>query len=277
VLVTGASTGIGRACADHLAEIGFEVWAGARRACDVVASRSASGGMIKPLLLDVTEPASIAAAAQTLGESLSEQGLAGLVNNAGIAVSSPLEFVPLELLRRQLEVNVIGQVAVLQAALPLLRQARGRIVNMSSVSGLNAMPFLGPYACSKFALEALTDSLRLELRRWAISVSIVEPGVIATPIWDKARRRRQELDDKTPPEAATLYGDGLRAMARVARKAVETATPPSEVARVVAHALTASRPRTRYLVGAGSRWSWLFSKLPDRLRDLLVAHRLRLS
>ena len=173
VVVTGASSGIGRACALHLAALGLQVFAGVRRAEDGAALQAASSARLTPMLLDVADETSIRAATDTITAAVGEAGLAGLVNNAGIGVAGPLEFLPLAEFRTQLEVNVTGQLAVTQALLPLLRQGRGRIVNMGSIGGRIAAPFVGPYSASKFALEALTDALRMELRPWGLHVAIV--------------------------------------------------------------------------------------------------------
>jgi NAD(P)-dependent dehydrogenase (short-subunit alcohol dehydrogenase family) len=276
-LVTGASTGIGHACALGLARAGFHVFAGVRRPADGNALQAHSAGRITPVILDVTDAQSIAAAADLIATTIGEAGLAGLVNNAGIAVAGPLEFVPIQELRRQFEVNVLGQVAVTQAMLPLLRQGRGRIVTMGSISGRLAPPFLGPYAASKHALEALTDSLRLELRPWRIHVAIVEPGSIATPIWEKSRNAAVANFNHAPAQAHALYDAAVGAAQARVEQTVLTAAPPRLVVQAVLHALTAPRPRTRYLVGRGARLQALVVKLaPDRLRDWLVASSMRL-
>ncbi len=177
VLITGASTGIGEACALWLQDRGYRVFAGVRKSTDAEALQQKSKGHLTPVLLDVADEASIREAVQFV--LTQEPKLEGLVNNAGIAVAGPLEFVPLQELRRVLEVNVVGQVAVTQAFLPLLREARGRVVLMSSISGRVAAPLMGPYAASKFALEAIGDALRRELAPWGIEVSIIEPGNLA--------------------------------------------------------------------------------------------------
>jgi NAD(P)-dependent dehydrogenase (short-subunit alcohol dehydrogenase family) len=272
VVITGASTGIGEACAFHLDALGFRVFAGVRDPADGERLTRAASDRLVPVHLDVTDAVSVKAAAETVVHALGDAPLSGLVNNAGIAVASPLEFVPLDALRSQLEVNVIGQVAVTQAFLPSLRRSRGRIVNMGSVSGRFASPFMGPYSASKFALEALSDSLRLELRPWGIHVSILEPGVIATPIWRKSLLAADELATGMPEEAHTLYGRAIEAI----RQRVESigGVPAERVARVVAHALTARRPRTRYVVGRDARVAVGLSYLPTRMRDWLVAKRL---
>jgi NAD(P)-dependent dehydrogenase (short-subunit alcohol dehydrogenase family) len=269
VVITGASTGIGEACALHLDRLGFRVFAGVRRVEDGDRLAAWGSGRIVPLRLDVTDEASIRAAAETVERALGADVLGGLVNNAGIAVAGPLEYVPVEAVRRQLEVNVVGALAVIQAFLPLLRRGRGRLVNMSSVSGRFASPFLGPYAASKFALEALSDSLRVELRPWRIHVAIVEPGVIATPIWKKSLADAEEMLDGLPPEADERYGGAVEAI----RGGVSRirGIPADHVARVVAHALTARRPRTRYVLGRGARLRVGMSYLPTGVRDWIVA------
>ena len=260
VLVTGASSGIGEACALRLSRAGWHVFAGVRQRED--ADRLA-GERVEPVLLDVTDGDSIAAAAERLGE----RGLAGLVNNAGIAVAAPLEFMPPDQLRTQLEVNVIGQVAVTRAFLPHLRRACGRIVNVGSIAGRSALPFLAPYAASKHALEAVTDALRVELRPFGIEVAIVEPGSIATPIWRKGAENYQRIAAGLPEAMTELYGPRLAAFREAAAAAGRSGEPPDEVAKVVEHALTARRPKTRYVVGRDARRRLLVERLPDRLRD----------
>jgi NAD(P)-dependent dehydrogenase (short-subunit alcohol dehydrogenase family) len=189
VLITGASSGIGEATALRLAGAGWRVLAGVRSDADGDRLRAAGGERLEPVTIDITEPATIAAAAAELGD----EPLHGLVNNAGTALAMPLEFLPLDQLRRQLEVNLVGHVAVTQALLPNLRSARGRVVNVGSIAGRSALPFLGAYAASKHALEAVTDVLRVELRPFGIAVTVIEPGTIATPIWRKGGERFQEL------------------------------------------------------------------------------------
>ena len=255
---------------------GGRVFAGVRREADAQRLRSQASERLTPLLLDVADPEAIAAAARRVEEAVGEAGVAGLVNNAGIAVAGPLEIVPLAELRRQLEVNVIGPIAVTQAFLPLLRKARGRIVNMSSVSGRFAVPYLGPYAASKFALEA-DDSLRTELRSWGIHVALVEPASIATPIWEKSLAAAMELEAAARPELAAPYREDLDALRTAVQHAADTAMPVDRVVRAVLHALTARRPKTRYPVGLETRIAIrIFSWLPDRLRDWSLRKRLGL-
>ncbi|MDH4187017.1 MAG: SDR family NAD(P)-dependent oxidoreductase, partial [Nitrospira sp.] len=204
-------------------------------------------------------------------------GLGGLVNNAGIAIGSPLEVIPLAQLRKQLEVNVIGQIAVTQAFLPMLRRARGRIVNMGSIAGRGTIPLLGPYSASKYALEALTDALRLELQPWGIEVAIIEPGAIATPIWQKSGKTAEAMEALATEEEKALYGEMVRRIRDAVARSAERAIAPDAVVRAVHHALTASHPRTRYLVGADARLrAWMVKWLPDRLQDLVLTWILKL-
>ena len=272
VVITGASTGIGEACALHLDELGFRVFAGVRKAADGEALKGRASARLAPVSLDVTDERSIAAAVETVARSAGDTGLAGLVNNAGIAVAGMLEFMPLAALRNQLEVNVLGPIAVTQAFLPLLRKTRGRVVNIGSNSGLLSTPFLGAYCASKFALEALTDALRGELRPWGIQVSIVEPGNIQTPIWEKSSAAAKQLLDGLPQQAHELYGAAIEAVGKTAEKSAASAIPPAAVARAVTHALTAKRPKTRYRVGTDATVQALLARyVPDRMRDALIA------
>jgi NAD(P)-dependent dehydrogenase (short-subunit alcohol dehydrogenase family) len=210
--------------------------------------------------------------------------LQALVNNAGVAIAGPLEFLPLAELRRQLDINFTGQIAVTQAFLPLLRQARastrgdhraGRIVFMSSISGRSALPFTGAYAASKHALEAAADALRVELKPFGITVSLVEPGVVATPIWDTARAAGERNLEVMPPQVHEYYGRMLDALRRRAARGMK-GLPPEQVADVVAHALMSKRPHARYLVGRDARARvWLNRLLPTAARDRLIQAALR--
>jgi len=277
VVITGASTGIGAACAIGCARQGMTVFAGVREQQAGDALRAMGGPAIVPLNLDVTDSVSIAQAAGLVGERAGDAGLAGLVNNAGIAIGSPLELIPLPRLRHQLEVNVIGVVAVTQALLPLLRRARGRIVNMGSIAGRGTIPMMGPYAASKHALEALTDALRLELYPWGIEVSIIEPGAIATPIWNKSLKAAFEAEALVTAEGKHLYEEAARRVREAVDRSAQRAIPTDAVVRAVLHALTARRPRTRYLVGADAKARALMAKwFPDRLQDWILKKVLKL-
>lgn len=268
VLISGASTGIGKACALDLAGRGARVFAGVRRPEDGDALRAAGGSNVVPVRLDVTDGAAIAAAVEAIAMVNGERALSGLVNNAGIVVAGPLEFLPLDALRRGFEANVVGLLALTQACLPLLRVGRGRIVNMSSISGRFASPLLGPYAASKFAVEALSDSLRRELAPWGIPVALVEPGKVATPIWEKSAAAAQTLLDDLPAEANVYYAADIERSKGRAQRAARTGIPAETVAIVVHAALTAARPRTRYLVGRDARIGALMARwLPDRVLD----------
>lgn len=270
VVITGASTGIGRACALHLDAKGVRVFAGVRNEADGAALRESASDRLAPLVIDVTLSETIAAASRTIADAVGPQGLAGLVNNAGVFYGGPLELASVDEVRREFEVNVFGAIAVTQAFLPLLRAARGRIVNVSSVSGLLALPFYGPYSASKFALEAVSDSWRLELRPWGIAVAVVEPGMVDTPIGEKAVAVWRRIRDAAPPAARDLYGPIFDRVDRPFRRGI----PAERVAEAVEHALFARRPKLRYLVGKDAKTAGVLRKLPARLGDWLIARRL---
>jgi NAD(P)-dependent dehydrogenase (short-subunit alcohol dehydrogenase family) len=276
VIVTGASTGIGRATALDLVSRGFDVFAGVRREADGDSVAAESSGAVTPVILDVTDAATIDGAALRVTDAVGDGGLRGLVNNAGIAEPAPLEIMPIDALRRQLEVNVVGQVAVTQAFLPLIRSAQGRVVNISSVGGRVASPALGAYAASKFAIEALSDSLRMELHQWGIHVSVIEPGSFGTEIWRRGGEAADSTIERVPEEKRRLYADLIAAVRRLARRTEQRGRPPDAVVRAIVHALTASRPRTRYVVGTDARIQMALARLlPDRAYDALVRRMLR--
>ena len=270
VLVTGASTGIGEATVLRLRELGFDPVAAVRKEAD---AERLEGQGLRTARLDVTDAGQIAAARDALGD----EPLAGLVNNAGIAVGAPLEFLPIDRLRQQLEINLLGQVAVTQAFLPALRRGRGRIVNVSSIGGRVGLPLVGAYAASKFGLEGVSDSLRRELRTQGVDVILIEPGGVKTPIWKKGEKLADEMmGDEFPPEAERLYGSMIeRLRAETAKIERERGMEPREVAEVIGIALTASRPRTRYLVGRDAKIRGRMAKvLPDRVMDRLIGRAL---
>jgi NAD(P)-dependent dehydrogenase (short-subunit alcohol dehydrogenase family) len=271
VVITGSSTGIGAACALDLARRGFRVFAGVRSETDARRLQAEAIATLKPLSIDVTDAESIDGAAKSVADAVGHAGLAGLVNNAGIVVAGPLEILPIEQLRRQLEVNVIGHVAVTQAFLPLLRAARGRIVNVGSLNGSLAPPYLAPYAASKFALEALSDALRTELRNSGVAVSLIEPGAVETPIWEKSLAAADQLAEEVSPEALALYDADLDAMRAATRRLADAAMPVEKVVRAVVHALTARRPKTRYYMNLQTLLIFSpFRLVPDRIRDWLI-------
>lgn len=274
-LITGASTGIGRATALRLATNGWTVLAGVR---DPSAGESlvaeARPGSIIPLTLDVTDSEQIAQAATRVAEQSAEGGLDALVNNAGIGFGGPLELLPAEDLRKQFEVNVFAQVAVTRALLPALRIGGGRIVFLSSIGGRVAMAFTAPYAASKHAIEAIGDALRVELHTSGVQVALIEPGSVATPIWDKSRAEADRV--KIPADLQPQYGHVPAAMDKVLEDTARRGVPPESVAETIEGALTSPRMRARYVVGRDAK-AMLVAKrlLPPHLFDRLARRVLR--
>jgi NAD(P)-dependent dehydrogenase (short-subunit alcohol dehydrogenase family) len=272
VVITGASTGIGRAAALHLAGKGLRVFAGVRTASDgeaVAAALSseakAAGGNVEPLIIDVADGESIARATAEVGERLGGSPLRGLVNNAGIGVGGPQEYLTLEDWRRQFEVNVFGLVDTTQKLLPHLVRSRGRVVNVSSASGRVATPLEGPYSASKFAVEGLTASLRMELRPFGVWAACVEPGAVKTEAWKKANEQLARYRVEIPAVALERYRERGARFERFLASGERRAVEAIRVARAIEHALLAARPRMRYPVGPDIRavlvLQWL---LPDR-------------
>jgi NAD(P)-dependent dehydrogenase (short-subunit alcohol dehydrogenase family) len=271
VLVTGASSGIGEATVHHLAGLGMRVFAAVRDTVDGEALRTQAqdAGPVVPVVLDVRDEASIARAVDEVRAAVGGEGLDGLVDNAGEGIPGPLEMVDLAQLREQLEVNVVGQVAVTQAALPLLRQARGRIVFVGSIGGKVAVQFAGPYHASKYAIEAIGDCLRQELAPDGIAVAIVEPGPISTGIWDKAAARIDDLLTRTPE--VDRYRERLLSLRESLQSADQKGGSPDDVAKVIGKALTASSPASRYPVGTvATLASAVKPWIPDKLYDAVV-------
>lgn len=275
VVVTGASSGLGRAAAIHLGELGYRVFAGVRTESSAaeLSRLSPSLGELIAVTLDVTDAASIAQAGQLVERRCSDTGLWAVVNNAGISICAPLECVPMDVMRTQLETNVVGALAVSQRFLPLLRASRGRIVNISSGVGNVAPPYLGAYAASQFAKEGLSDALRRELRPVGVSVSVIQPGAVATPIWEKARRSADEILAAAPAEVVETYrARFIEFLNMNEHRAQASKTATADYANAVADALAAKRPKTRYRVGVDS-WSSAFVRriMPDRMMDALMA------
>jgi NAD(P)-dependent dehydrogenase (short-subunit alcohol dehydrogenase family) len=274
-LVTGASTGIGRATALRLDASDWKVFAGVRKPEDAESLREAASSRLAPIFLDVTEPDQIAAAAELI-EKESSGGLDGLVNNAGVAIPGPLETIPIEDFRRQLEVNLVAYVAVTQALLEQIRRAEGRVVFLSSIGGRVAFPFGGPYHASKFGTEAIGDVFRQELRPWGLKVSIVEPGSIDTPIWERGQREGEEIEAKSP-RTNLLYGAAIEKFRKVIEDTAERGIPPEKVAKAISHALESDRPRSRYLVGLDAKLQARLKPLiPTAVFDRIVARQLNL-
>jgi NAD(P)-dependent dehydrogenase (short-subunit alcohol dehydrogenase family) len=271
VLISGSSTGIGRASALRLDRAGFAVFAGVRKDGDADSLRAEGSERLQPVILDVTDETTIATTRERI-EEVTGGRLAGLVNNAGIGVGGPIEALSLDDVRDQLEVNVTGQVALTQAMLPMLRAAHGRVVFMASIGGRVALPYLAPYSASKHAVEALGDSLRREMLPFGVGVSIVEPGAVATAIWDKGSEQLAEFRQRAAPEHMKLYGETMEKFEQLFIDAGRSGVSPDEVAKAVEHALTARRPKTRYLVGRDARIRATMRKyLPDRLLDRGIA------
>jgi NAD(P)-dependent dehydrogenase (short-subunit alcohol dehydrogenase family) len=272
VVITGTSTGIGAATALHLAEQGFRVFAGVRHEADGVALQGRTSDELTPVIIEITDAATISAAADTIASAVGERGIAGLVNNAGIVKPGPIEFQPMADFRMQLEVNLFGQVAVTQAFLPLIRRGRGRIVNVGSIGGRMALPIHGAYSASKFGMEGLTDALRLELRQWKIPVSLVDPGATDSAIFGKTLREIDGLEGRLGEQAYQLYGEQIAAVRQLVEKTAADAANPVVVARAVAHALTSDKPKTRYLAGKGAKETAALARTaPDHLKDRAVA------
>jgi NAD(P)-dependent dehydrogenase (short-subunit alcohol dehydrogenase family) len=275
-LITGASTGIGRATALQLTGLGWTVYAGVRDpAAGERLAAAAPAGLMIPLALEVTDEAQIEQARMRIEEDGGR--LDALVNNAGIGIGGPLELISSEELRRQFEINVFAQIAITRALLPALRRAAtpkgtgGRIVFMSSVGGRVPMAFTAPYAASKHAIEAFGDALRVELHTSAVQVALIEPGSVATPIWDKGRAEAERMS--IPPELTLEYGRVPAAMDRVLADTARRGVPPEQVAETIARALRSPRMKARYVVGRDARAMMLAKQLlPARVFDRIARH-----
>jgi NAD(P)-dependent dehydrogenase (short-subunit alcohol dehydrogenase family) len=276
VVVTGTSTGIGEATALHLVEKGFHVFAGVRQEADGDALRKQAPQRLTPLIVDVTDEAAIAAAAAAVTKIVGDRGLAGLVNNAGIGVPAPIEFQPMADFREQLEVNLFGPVAMIQAFLPLIRRAQGRIVNVGSIGGMLVLPINGAYSASKFGMRAISDALRLELRQWNIHVSLIEVAPVKTAIFGKSFAALDELEGTIGTDGFALYEKQIAAIRKAVEDAAASADPPVVIAKAIHHALTSDKPKTRYLAGHGGKQTAIAAALPDRARDRALVHELGL-
>ena len=267
VVVTGASSGIGRACALELDRAGYQVFASVRKTKDAALLKKAASEHLTPILMDVTDESSIRSAASIVAQAVGNSGLVGLVNNAGIGVSGPVEFIAADDLRRQFEINVFGLVRVTQAFLPLIRQARGRIINIGSVGGKITMPFGGALCASKYAVEAINDALRMELYPWGIHVILIAPAMISTPAVDRLVPDSEAVIRKFSPEGHKYYEQTFRNFVRTTVTREKAGSPPEVVAQTVLQALTAHKPKARYPVGANAR---ILTLLPR----FLTAHQL---
>jgi NAD(P)-dependent dehydrogenase (short-subunit alcohol dehydrogenase family) len=275
VLVTGCSTGIGHAIVRLLAEKGFHVFAGVRsqRAFDELKTMHQQ---ITPLILDVTSDEDAARAVETI-RAASPQGLYALVNNAGVALPAAVELTTLDELRELLEVNTVGPLRMIQSCLPMLRQTHGRIVNISSMNGTMALPMVGAYSASKFALEALCDTLRVELRPWRISVSLIRPGQVRTVIFDKSREAIAERIASMPADLRPGYEKMYETAAQFNERGAQSRTLAEHVAKRALHALTSSWPRTHYHVGLDAQGMMLSkSYVSARLIDRVLARVMKM-
>lgn len=277
VVVTGTSTGIGAAAAVLAADKGFRVFAGVRADADGAALEGRTTGDLVPLRLEITDEASISAAVDAVARSVGERGLFGLVNNAGIVKPGPLEFQPIADFRRQLEVNLIGPVAMTQAFLPLLRRGRGRIVNVGSIGGHLALPLHGAYSASKFGMEAVSDALRLELRQWSVPVSLIDPGATRTAIFGKTLAEIDRLDETLGADGEAVYRAQIAGIRDLVVETAADAAPVEELAKTVAKALTANKPKSRYLAGHGAEAAALLARTAtDGIKDRAVAREAHL-
>lgn len=277
VLVTGTSSGIGRATALLLDAQGYRVFAGVRKEADGRELSQACSDRLTPVTIDVTDAGHIESAREQLAEAVGDEGLVGLVNNAGVGGGGPIEFMPLDELRRTIEINLIGQVAVTQACIPLLRRAKGTIVFIASIGGRVASPFMSPYNTSKFAIEALGESLRHELRPWEIDVTVVEPGSIDTEIWTKGNEQIRERLDDMPEDARRLYGRQITRFGEVLNETARRGIPAEKVAEVVHKAIASDNPKHRYLVGTDAKiGARLKGTLPDRTFSKLAARQMKM-
>jgi NAD(P)-dependent dehydrogenase (short-subunit alcohol dehydrogenase family) len=277
VVVTGASTGIGRATALLLDAEGYRVFASVRKDADARELAKDGSDRLTPISLDVTDPEHVESARRKVAEAVGDEGLVGLVNNAGVGGGGPIEFMPLDELRRTLEVNLIGQVAVTQAFIQLLRRRRGTIVFIASIGGRVASPFMSPYNTSKFAIEALGESLRHELRPWEIDVAVVEPGSIDTEIWSKGNDQAREQMEEMSEDARRLYGQQVTRFVEVINETASRGIPPEKVAEVVHKAIASENPRHRYLVGTDAKiGARLKGTLPDRTFSKLAARQMKM-
>jgi NAD(P)-dependent dehydrogenase (short-subunit alcohol dehydrogenase family) len=276
VVITGASTGIGFTTAKVLIGEGFRVFGSVRNQADADRVSKELGSNFTPMLFDVTDEAAVKKAANEVRKALNGETLAGLVNNAGVAVPGPVLDVAISDFRRQLEINVVGQVIVLQSFAPLLgadqslKGAPGRIVMISSVAGKRALPFAGPYSASKHAIEGLSESLRREMMFFGIDVIVIGPGPIKTPIWEKGEQTDLNKFANAP------YFEAMKKMRAGMQQAGAGGLPPEDVANLILHALTAKKPWVRYTITPGQGTRALMSMLPKRMQDRIIAKRLGL-
>ncbi len=272
IVITGTSSGIGKACALYLDKLGFKVYAGVRKQVDGDNLKNEASERLTPLILDVTDEESIHAVASMI-EKETDGNVFGLINNAGIGRGGALEVTPVAEIRKLLEVNLIGLMAVTQAFIPMLRQASGRIINIGSTSGFLAFPGASAYSASKFAVRAITDSLRVELKPFGMSVILVAPGAIESAIWEKGKAYKEEMRKNVKPEIAELYATLRKFGDRINEELKKI--PAAEVAKAVAHALTSKKPKRYYIVGNDAKGAVIAAKLPKGILDWMILKKIQ--
>ena len=271
VFITGCSTGIGYESALYLDRMGYHVFAGVRREQDAQALRKAASAHLFPIIMDVKDKSAIAGAAALVAAKAGAKGLYAIINNAGVVMSAPIEFVSTEDLLAPLEVNLMACIHVIQALLPLLRQGCGRVINITSIGGRQSVPFMGPYCASKAAMEAISDSMRMELRQFGIPVVIVCPGNIKTSIWGKTVNSTGAQLTKLLPQAVALYHKSIQALIKTETRMGRSGSPPILVARTLERILAAKKPKSRYIVGLDAKMQVLMTRfLPDGMRDWII-------
>ncbi len=274
ILVTGTSTGLGQACAIEFLKHGYGVYAGLRNTNSFPDwTKSFSQDILRPIQLDIEKPSEITAAAQRISRELSGDELVGLINNAGICVAGPLEAISTRDLETQMRVNWLGPIELTQQVFPLLRKSRGRIINVGSAAGRIALPFLGAYASSKFAMEAWSDSLRREVKPQGVGVVLLEIGSISTPIWDKLRAVAEGTLANASDEAKALYGESLQRFLQLnERETAQRKTTPEDVAKTAFEAMTTKAPKARYRIGLDAKVSGLVTGvIPDSWLDRILS------
>lgn len=272
IVITGTSTGIGKACALHLDKMGFKVYAGVRKQADGDNLKKETSNKLTPIILDVTNAESITATASIIEEETGGE-VYGLVNNAGIGRGGALEVTPVAEIRKLMEVNVIGLLAVTQAFIPLLRKCKGRIVNIGSTSSLLAFPGASAYSASKFAVRAITDSLRVELKSFGMSVILVAPGAVESEIWEKGKAYKEELRKTVKPEIAQLYAPLIKFSDKMNNELKKI--PADEVAKAVTHAFTSTKPKYWYIVGDDAKGAAKAAKFPKGFLDWIIMKRIQ--
>ncbi len=276
ILISGASSGIGNALSLALDRQGYQVFAGVRNTNDADALRRQASPRLTPVMLDVTLPDMISAACREVNEKTGGE-LSCLVNNAGINLSGAMEFMPMQDFRQQLEVNLVGQLVLTQACMPIIRKGHGRIIFVSSIAGRLVTAFNGPYSISKSGLIAMADALRLELIPWHIPVSVLIVGSVETPIWVKSIRKAGEIMHRMPAEARALYGSAQKRAGEFYSQAGHSGIPVEQVTRVTHHLIEVAHPKAYVLVGWDAVLFELMAKLlPVRVRDWLVRRNMGL-